>query len=73
LIELWSYWLLETLVTNPLKLSFGQVLLHGDLQRLYYGLDDRHTSYLNIEEDMEFTIVLFIKQKLENLYRLKLS
>jgi hypothetical protein len=43
-------------------------VIHGDLQRLYYGLGDRHTPYPNIEEDMEFTIVLIVKQKLENLY-----
>jgi hypothetical protein len=54
--------LLETLVANPSKLYFGQGLIHGDLQRLYYGLDDRHTPYPNIEEDMKFTIVLIIKQ-----------
>jgi hypothetical protein len=62
--ELWSDRLIETLVANPSKLHFGQGLLHGDLQRLYYGLGDKHTPYLNIEEDMEFTIVLIVKQKL---------
>jgi hypothetical protein len=71
--ELWSDRLLETLVGNPSKLYFGQGLLHGDLQRLYYGLDDRHTPYLNIEEDMEFTIVLIVKQKLDEICSLKLS
>jgi hypothetical protein len=34
---------------------------------LCYGLGDRHTPYLNIEEDMEFTIVLIVKQKLEEI------
>ncbi len=68
LTELWLDRLLETLVANPSKLHFGQGLLHGDLQRLYYGLGDRHTPYPNIEEDMEFTKVLIVKQKLvENL------
>jgi hypothetical protein len=62
--ELWSDRLIETLDANPSKLHFGQGLLHGDLQRLYYGLGDKHTPYLNIEEDMEFTIVLIVKQKL---------
>jgi hypothetical protein len=38
LIELWSGRLLETLVANPSKLHAGQGLLHGDFQRLYYGL-----------------------------------
>jgi hypothetical protein len=65
LIELWSDRLLETRVANPSTLHFGQGLLHGDIQRLYYGLGDRNTPYLNIEEDMEFTIVLIVKQKLE--------
>jgi hypothetical protein len=63
--ELWSDRLFETLVANPSKLHFGQGLLYGDIQRLYYGLGDRHTPYLNIEEDMEFTIVLIVKQKLD--------
>jgi hypothetical protein len=67
LIELWSDRLLETLVANPSNLHIGQGLLHGDLQRLYYGMGDRHTPYLNIEEDMEFTIVLIVKQKLEEI------
>jgi hypothetical protein len=66
--ELWSGRLLETLVANPSKLHFGQGSLHGDLQRLYYGLGDRHTPYPNIEQDMEFTIVLIVKQKLEEIF-----
>jgi hypothetical protein len=66
--ELWSDRLLETLVANPSKLHFGQRLLHGYLQEWYYGLGDRNTPYLNIEEDMEFTIVLIIKQKLNEIY-----
>jgi hypothetical protein len=48
-------------------LHFEKELLHGDLQRLYYGLGDRHTPHPNIEEDMEFTIVLIVKQKLEEI------
>jgi hypothetical protein len=58
---LWSNRLLETIDANPSKLHFGQELLHGDLQRLSYGLGDRHTPYPNIEEDMEFTKVLIVK------------
>jgi hypothetical protein len=65
--ELWLDRLLETLAANPSKLHFGQGLLHGDLQRLYYGLGDSHTPYINIEEDIEFTKVLFVKQKLEEI------
>jgi hypothetical protein len=67
LIELWSDRLLETLVANPSMLHFGQLLLHGDLQRFQYGLDDRNTPYPNIKEDMEFIIVLIVKQKLEEI------
>jgi hypothetical protein len=67
LIELWSDRLLETLAANSSKLHFGQGLLHGDLQIFYYCLGDRHTLYPNIEEDMEFTIVLIVKQKLEEI------
>jgi hypothetical protein len=70
---LWSDGLLETLVAKPSKLYFGQGLLPGDLQRWYYGLGDRHTPYPNIEEDMEFTIMLIVKQKLEEICSLKLS
>jgi hypothetical protein len=67
LIELWSDRLIETLVANPSMLHFGQGFLHGDLQRLYYGLDDMNIAYPNIEEDIEFTIVLIVKQKLEEI------
>jgi hypothetical protein len=72
LAELWSDRLLETLVANLSKLHFRQRLFHGDLQRLFYGLGDRHTPYLNIEEDMEFTKVLIVKPELEEIC-LKLS
>jgi hypothetical protein len=61
--ELWSDRLIEILIPNPSKLHFGQEVLHSDLQILYYGMGDRHTPYRNIEEDMEFTIVLIVKQK----------
>jgi hypothetical protein len=67
LIKLWSDRLLETIVANPSKLHFGQGLPHSDLQRLYYRLGVRHTPYPNIEEDIEFTIVLIVKQKLEEI------
>jgi hypothetical protein len=67
LIELWSDKLLKTLITNPSKLHFGQGLLHGDLQRLYCDLGDRNTPYPNVEEDMEFIIMLIVKQKLEEI------
>jgi hypothetical protein len=73
LVELWSDRLIKTLVANPSKLHFGQGLLHGDLQRLFYSLGDRNIPYLNIEEDMEFTIVLIVRQKLDEICSLKLS
>jgi hypothetical protein len=50
---------------NPSNLHFGQEILHGDLQRSGYDLSDMHTPYTNIEEDMKFTKVLIVKQKLE--------
>jgi hypothetical protein len=40
-------------------------MLHGDLQRLDYDLGDLHIPYPNIEEDMEFTKVLIVKQNME--------
>jgi hypothetical protein len=40
-------------------------LVHGDLQGLDYDLGDINTPYPNIEEDIEFTKVLIVKQKLE--------
>jgi hypothetical protein len=63
---LWSDRLIEILIANPSKLHFGQEVFHGDLQRLYYDLGDMHTPYPNIEEDMEFTKVLIVMQKLED-------
>jgi hypothetical protein len=60
LIESWSDRPLETLVANLSKLHFGQELLQGDLQRLYYGVGDSDTAYTNIEEDMEFTKVIIV-------------
>jgi hypothetical protein len=53
--ELWSDRLIEILIANPSKLYFGQEVLHCDRQGFYYDLDDMHTPYPNIEEDMEFT------------------
>jgi hypothetical protein len=66
--ELWSDRLIEILISNAPELYFGQVLLHGDLQGLYYDLGDRHIPYPNIEEDMEFPKVLIVKQKLEEIF-----
>jgi hypothetical protein len=63
--ELWSERLIEILIANLSKLHFGQEVLHCDLQGLYYDLGDMNTPYPNIEEDMEFTKVLIVKQNLE--------
>jgi hypothetical protein len=52
--ELWLDRLIEILIANPSKLHFGQEVLHGDLQILYYDLDDMNTLTLNIKEDIEF-------------------
>jgi hypothetical protein len=64
--ELWSDRLIEILIANPSKLHFGREVIHCDLQGLDYELGDMNTPYPNIEEDMEFTTVLIVKQKLEN-------
>jgi hypothetical protein len=61
--ELWSDRLIEILIANPSRLHFGQEVLYGDLQRLDYVLGDMHTICPKIEEDMEFTKVLIVKQK----------
>jgi hypothetical protein len=61
LTEMCSYRLIATLLVNPLELHFGGVL-HGDTQCLYYHLADMHTQYPKIEEDIEFSKVLNIKQ-----------
>jgi hypothetical protein len=50
--ELWSDRLIEILIANPLKIHFGQKVLHCDLQGLDYDLDDMHILYPNIKEDM---------------------
>jgi hypothetical protein len=52
--KLWSDKLIEILIANPSKLHFGQKVLHGDLQRLGYDLDDIHTLTLKIKEDIKF-------------------
>jgi hypothetical protein len=39
-----------------------------DLQRLSYEMGDRHIPYPNMEEDMEFTKMILVKQKLEEIF-----
>jgi hypothetical protein len=51
---LWSDRLIGILIPNAPELYFGQRVLHGDLQRLDYDLDDMHTLTLKIKEDIEF-------------------
>jgi hypothetical protein len=46
--------LIEILIANPSNLCFGQEVLHGDLQRLYYDMGDIHTLTLKIKENIEF-------------------
>jgi hypothetical protein len=52
--DLWSDRLIEILIANPSELHFGQEVLHGDLQRLDYDLDDMHTLTPQIKEDIKF-------------------
>jgi hypothetical protein len=52
--ELWLDRLIEILIANLSTLHFGQEVLHGDIDRLYYDLDDMHTLTLKIKEDIKF-------------------
>jgi hypothetical protein len=52
--ELWSDRLIEILIANPSKLHFKQEVIHGDLQRWYYDLDNMNALTLKIKEDIEF-------------------
>jgi hypothetical protein len=62
--ELWSDRLIEILIPNALELHFGQGLIHGDIQRLYYDLGDINTPNPKINEDIEFQIGLIVKLNL---------
>jgi hypothetical protein len=55
--------LIKIFIPNAPELHFQQGLLHFDFKGLDYDLSDFHTPYTNIEEDMEFTKVLIVKQK----------
>jgi hypothetical protein len=59
--ELWSDRLIKILIPNAPELHFGQRLFHGDLQRLYYDLDDRYTLTPKIKEGIEFQIGINVK------------
>jgi hypothetical protein len=59
--DLWSDRLIEILIANPSELHFGQEVLHGDLQRLDYDLDDMHTLTPQIKEDIKFQRRLIVE------------
>jgi hypothetical protein len=51
---MWLDRLIEILTPNAQELHFERVLLHGDLKRLYYDLDDRYTLTPKIKEGIKF-------------------
>jgi hypothetical protein len=63
--ELWSYRLIEIVITNPSKLHFGQEVLHCDIQGLDYDLGDMNTLTPQIKEDIEFQRGIIVKLKPE--------
>jgi hypothetical protein len=63
--EFWSNRPIEILIPNAPELHFGQRVLHGDLQRLYYDLDDMYILTPKIKEDIEFQKGIIIKLKPE--------
>jgi hypothetical protein len=66
--KLWSDKLIEILIANPSKLHFRQKVIHGDLKRLDYDLDDMHTLNLKIKEDIELALFAPLKQILADLH-----
>jgi hypothetical protein len=64
---------IEILIANPSKIHFGQEVLHGDLQILYYDLGDRYTLTPKIKEDIEFQKVIIVKLKPEKISSLKIE
>jgi hypothetical protein len=58
--ELWSDRLIEILIANSSKLHFKQEVIHGDLQRWYYDLDNINVLTLKIKEDIEFQIRIIV-------------
>jgi hypothetical protein len=63
--ELWSDRLIEILIPNAPELHFRQRLLHGDIQRLNDGLDDRYILTPMIKKDIEFQRGINVKLKPE--------
>jgi hypothetical protein len=49
------------LIPKAPKVHFGQGVLHGDLKRLDYNLDDMNTPNPKMNEDIEFQRRLIIK------------
>jgi hypothetical protein len=61
--ELWSDRLIEILIPNPPELHYGQGVLYGDLQRLYYDMGDMYLLTPKIKEDIEFQRGIIVKLK----------
>jgi hypothetical protein len=49
------------LIPKAPKVHFGQGVLHGDLKRLDYNLDDMNTPNPKMNEDIEFQRRLIVK------------
>jgi hypothetical protein len=45
-------------------------VLHGDLKGVHYHMADMHTQYPKIEEDIEFSKLLTVKQLPEKTWKL---
>jgi hypothetical protein len=71
--ELWSDRLIEILIANPSKLHFKQEVIHGDLQRWYYDLDNINALTLKIKEDIEFQRRIIVMLNPEKIPVWKLS
>jgi hypothetical protein len=61
--ELWSDRLIEILIPNPPELHYGQGVLYGDIQRLYYDMGDMYLLTPKIKEDIEFQRGIIVKLK----------
>jgi hypothetical protein len=61
--ELWSERLIEILIPKAPELHLGQGLLHADLERLDYDLDDKYILTSKIKEDIEFQRGIIVKLK----------
>jgi hypothetical protein len=59
--ESWSDRLIAHLIANAPEFHFGQEVLHGDIQELFYDLGDMYTLTLKTKEYIEFQRGLIIK------------